>query len=338
MSNILKNIMEWQHWSLVIIICLIISAIGQFATSKQDGNIKEDIKKDTDSLVNSAKETIKNLDTISKNAKIAQNAAMSAYGQLDDTYKITLLNLKKADKNNKAIIENLENTLKAKEDILKSQSEMISKLSGGDSYPYITFFNNKLQLNLHGDYGIPDLRIEIVFLKNYLKINHQACDKYINDGEYNDDIIKFYDQTFKKLYVNKRYQGITIPNEILESIVNDLYAGFDIKFNSGYKSWTQCIRLHKYGVNINKIEQFNILYESKEKKAIYPEDLVKILKLEASPNYKDFSNDFKKSSGLDKYLDYLVILYPFIDKKEFKEKEVDQSLSPLYNNQFRLRD
>lgn len=266
MSISIKSLIDWPYWPVVIIICLIVSAFGQLATSKQDETIKESIKDDTENLVNSAKKTIKNLDTISKNAKIAQNAAMSAYGQLDDTYKITLLNLKKADENNKAIIENLENTLKTKEDILKSQSEMISKLTGGDSYPYITFFNNKLQLNLNGDYGIPDLRIEIVFLKNYLKINHQAYDKYINDVEYNDDIIKFYDQTFKKLYVNKRYQGITIPNEILESIVNDQYAGFDIKFNSGYKSWTQCIRLHKYGVNINKIEQFNILYESKEKK------------------------------------------------------------------------
>jgi hypothetical protein len=118
--------------------------------------------------------------------------------------------------------------------------------------------------------------------------------------------------------------------------MNDNYAGFDIKYNSGFKSWTQFIRLHKNLTNEKQIEIFNILYESKEKRASYPEDLVKRLKIEASPKYKDFATDFKKIYGLEHFhLDYLVVLYPIIETLELKEKEVDQTLSYLSVNQFK---
>lgn len=325
-------------WSLFVLIFLILSGIAQFNASKEDSDKNDSIEKNTKTLIDTANATISNLNDISNKAKEAQEAAEKAYNQLDSTYKNTLLGLEKVDENNKAIIKNLKSTLKAKDEILESQGKMISKLTGGNSYPYITFLGNKLQLHLDGDYGIPDLRIEIVFLKNYFKLDYQICEKYINEGFYNNEIIKFYDHTFTKLYVNKRYQNIIIPNDILDCLINDPYAGFDIKYNSGYKSWTQCIRLHKYGFNTDKIEIFSILYESKEKKAVYPEDLVKTLKVQASPNYKDFYNDFKKASGLEKYLDYLVMFYPIIEKKDFKEKDVDQTLAPLNSRQFILRN
>lgn len=337
-SSLFSSTYNWiKHlpWDVIILVLLFFSALGQYFISKEDEKVKDKIKNNTTNLIKKGKETLDNLNAISINAKIAQKAANEAYSQLDDTYTNTLLGIEKAEENNKGIIENLKNTIKAKDDILKSQEEMISKLTGGNSYPFITILNNTLQLHLDGDYGIPELRIEIVFFKNYLKQNSTNCKKYIEEGLLNDEIIKFYDHTFTKLYVNKRYQSIIIPNEILESIVNDNYAGFDIKFNSGYKSWTQYIRLHKYGINTKQIEIFNILYESKEKRATYPEDLVKRLKIEASPNYKDFNNDFKKINNLEKSLDYVVVFYPEIERIEFKEKEVDQTLSYLTVNQFK---
>lgn len=315
--------------NLLLLAVLIISAFITYLSSNDDAKIKKAIDDKTDTLVDKGKETIDTLNEISKDVAIAQN-------QLDSTYLNSVLNLEQSVLNHQTTLENLKRTIEAKEKILKSQDEMISRLTGGNSYPYFTISNKKLKLHLDGDYGIPDLRIEIFFLKNYQMQEREIFLKYIYEGILNEGIIKFYDNTFPKLYVNKTYQDIIIPNEVLESIMSDDYSGFDIKFNSGYKSWTQYIRLHKNLLNTNQIDIFNILYESKEIKAKYPEDLVKKLKIEASPNYKDFFNAFKKRYHLENFsLGYFVILYPQLDYEELEGNEVDENLSSFVVQQFK---
>lgn len=315
--------------NLLLLAVLIISAFITYLSSNDDAKIKKAIDDKTDTLVAKGKETIDTLNKISKDVAIAQN-------QLDSTYLNSVLNLEQSVLNHQTTLENLKRTIEAKEKILKSQNDMLSRLTGGNSFPYITISHNKLQLHLDGDHGIPDLRIEIFFLNISKNKDNDIYKKYIYEGILNKDIIKFYDNTFTKLYVNKTYQDIVIPNEILESIMKNNDSGFDIRYNSGYKSWTQCIRLHKNMSDTKQIEIFNILYESKEIKVKYKEDLVKKIKIEASPNYKDLFNDFKKVKHLENFFsDYTVILYPNLELLELKEKEVDQTLSRLFVNQFK---
>ncbi|GEC71976.1 hypothetical protein FFL01_15150 [Flavobacterium flevense] len=327
-------------WEAIILFLLFFSAIGQFFISKADGKTKEELRTNTVELIKTGEETINNLNELSDRAKIDQKAANKAYKKLEKTYGNTIIGLENDNENYQAIIDNLKTTLKAKNEILKSQTEMISRLTGGNSYPYIKIEDNKLQIYLEGEYGIPYLNVEISFVKNYLNLSKEEIAKYYATLKLNPtNITLFYNHLFRKLYVNKYYQEIEIPDDILKSLIEDDCSGFDIKFESDYKSWTQRIRLVKNKKDKNRYEVFNVLYESKDKKVKYSEEMAKTLILEATPNFKDFFNDeIKQSKGFEKLnLGYVVIFYPFIDVVEFKESEIDQTAQYFVVNQFKYK-
>lgn len=319
--------------NLVILFLTIIIASFAFYNSIQDEQTKKDIKDNTDSLKKTAKETIENLNGVNLEILESQNQAQETFDRLNLTYNNTLGNLEKTERNYQTSLENLERTIEAKDAILESQKDMISKLTGGDSYPYFTITNKKLKLNLNGKYSIPNLHFEIYFLKDYLKQDPNDIRKFLFEGKLNASIIKLNENTLSKLFVNKNYNGIELSNEALQYIKDDVYSGIDIKFESEFKTWSQAIRLNKNILDNNIIEICNVIYELKETKSENPFELAKRIKAEASINFNLAAEILKKEYNLP--VDNLIILYPRIEILDLKSSEIEKNLNSYSVDEFK---
>ena len=319
--------------NLVILFLTIIIASFAFYNSIQDEQTKKDIKDNTDSLKKTAKETIENLNGVNLEILESQNQAQETFDRLNLTYNNTLGNLEKTERNYQTSLENLERTIEAKDAILESQKDMISKLTGGDSYPYFTITNKKLKLNLNGKYSIPNLHFEIYFLKDYLKQDPNDIRKFLFEGKLNASIIKLNENTLSKLFVNKNYNGIELSNEALQYIKDDVYSGIDIKFESEFKTWSQAIRLNKNILDNNIIEICNVIYELKETKSENTFELAKRIKAEASINFNLAAEILKKEYNLP--VDNLIILYPRIEILDLKSSEIEKNLNSYSVDEFK---
>ncbi|WP_348823324.1 hypothetical protein [Flavobacterium aestuarii] len=285
-------------------------------------------------LVSTGKKTIDNLQGVSEDILDSQNQANVTYKTLKETYAKTIENLEKSERNYKTNLENLERTLDAKNSILESQKDMISRLTGGDSYPYFTISNKKLKLNINGKYNIPNLHFEIYFLKDYLIQEPNNLKKYLFQGILNTNIIKLKENTISKLFVNQYNNGLELSDEVLQHIRDDQYSGIDIKFTSEFKKWSQTIRLNKNILDQNTLEICNVIYELKETKSDNPFELAKRIKAEASIN---FNLPFKLIKEIYKMPinDDLIILYPKIDILELKSNEIEKNLSNYSVDEFK---
>lgn len=324
---------KYMNPNLVILFLTIIIASFAFYNSIQDEQTKKDIKDNTDSLKKTAKETIENLNGVNLEILESQNQAQETFDRLNLTYNNTLGNLEKTERNYQTSLENLERTIEAKDAILESQKDMISKLTGGDSYPYFTITNKKLKLNLNGKYSIPNLHFEIYFLKDYLKQDPNDIRKFLFEGKLNASIIKLNENTLSKLFVNKNYNGIELSNEALQYIKDDVYSGIDIKFESEFKTWSQAIRLNKNILDNNIIEICNVIYELKETKSENPFELAKRIKAEASINFNLAAEILKKEYNLP--VDNLIILYPRIEILDLKSSEIEKNLNSYSVDEFK---
>lgn len=315
---------KYFNWNLAILILLALSALVSYIISLEDNEKKKIIEQKTDTLVKKGKETVDNLNIVSKDVLKSQVQANITFEKLKETYANTIENIEKSELNYKTNLENLEKTIEAKNSILESQNDMISKLTGGNSYPYFTITDKKLKLNVNGRYSIPNLHCEIYFLKNYLKQNPDDLRKYLFKGELSTNIIKLNEITISKLFVNRNYGGIELSNEVLQNIKNDVYSGIDIKFTSDYKVWSQSIRLNKNILDNSIIEICNIIYELKETKSENPFELAVRIKAESSANFNLPSEILRKNMP---FFDNIIILYPKIETLDLKSSEIEKSLN-----------
>jgi hypothetical protein len=324
---------KYLNWNLAILLLLIFSAFVSYKISLEDDEKKKIIEQKTDTLVNTGRETIDNLNIVSKDVLKSQEQANITYEKLKETYANTIENLEKSELNYKTNLENLERTLDAKNSILESQKDMISKLTGGDSYPYFTITNKKLKLNVNGKYSIPNLHFEIYFLKDYLRQDPNDLRKYLFEGKLNGNIIKLNENTLSKLFVNKNYKGLELSNEVLQYIKDDVYSGIDIKFTSEFKTWSQTIRLNKNILDNNIIEICNVIYELKETKSENPFELAKRIKAETSINFNLPIEILQKSNNVS-FIDNLIILYPRIEMLDLKSSEIEKNLNTFSIDEF----
>jgi hypothetical protein len=329
MGKIKKN----MTLNLGILIVLIIGAFFSYKNAENDNEKKGEIEAKTDSLVKTGKETIDNLNSVIIGVVKAQEQADITYNKIQETYDNTIKNLEKSDINYKTNIENLERTLEAKNSILESQKDMISRLTGGDSYPFFTITNKTLTLNVNGKYSIPNLHFEIFFLKNYLKQDPNDLKKYLFEGKLNASIIKLNENRLPKLFVNRNYKGLELSNEILQYIKDDVYSGIDIMFTSDYKKWSQNIRLNKNALDNNIIEICNLIYELKETKSENPFELVKMIKAESSKNF-NLPVEIIKKSYKEFPFDNLIIVYPKIQDLDLKSSEIENNLNSYSVDEF----
>lgn len=327
-------ILKGFSWSLIVVLLLIFSAIAQYKVSLEDDKKKDTIQSNTETLIQKGKETIDNLNRVSNNVLQAEEQANLTYVKLKETYDNSLINIQKTDENKNAIIENLKKTIDAKNSILESQKDMISKLTGGDSYPYFTITNKKLKINVNGKYNIPNLHFEIYFLKNYLKQDPNSLREYLFEGKLNPNIIKLNENTISKLFVNKNYNGLELSDDILQYIKYDQYSGIDIKFTSEFKTWSQAIRLNKNILDNNVIEICNVIYELKETKSENPFELAKRIKAEASVKFNLPIEILKKEYNLP-VNENLIILYPRIEMLELKSSEIEKKLNYYTVDEFK---
>lgn len=326
-------ILKGFSWSLIVVLLLVFSAIAQYKVSLEDDKKKDTIQDNTETLIQKGKETIDNLNSVSNKVVQAQEQANLTYVKLKETYDNSIISIEKTDENKNTIIENLKRTIDAKNSILESQKDMISKLTGGDSYPYFTITNKKLKLNISGKYSIPELHFEIYFLKNYLKQDPNSLREYLFEGKLNTNIIKLNENTLSKLFVNKNYNGLELSKEVLQYIKDDQYSGIDIKFTSEFKTWSQAIRLNKNMLDDNIIEICNVIYELKDTKSENPFELVKRIKAEASIN---FNLPFKLMKEVYKMpINDLIILYPKIDILELKSSQIEKNLNYYTVDEFK---
>lgn len=144
--NWLEQLFEMKKyltWNLGVLILLIFSAYFSFKISQNDDVKKKDIEDKTNLLVNTGKETIDNLNKVSKDVSNSQKQAKLTYDKLEKTYVNTIENIEKSELNYKINLKNLERTLEAKNSILESQKEIINQLTGGNSFPYFTITNKR---------------------------------------------------------------------------------------------------------------------------------------------------------------------------------------------------
>lgn len=328
--------MKTFNWSSIVFFILIVGAFAQYKASNEDEELKKSIKTDTEELNKTAKNTIDNLQSLSQSANESQEKANETFVKLNETYKNTLISISKAEETKSVIIENLKRTLEAKEAILNSQNDMISKLTGGDSYPFFTINNKGLKLNINGKHSIPNLHFEIFFLKDYLRQDSETFRKYLFSGELSSNIIKIYENNPQKLFVNKTYKNIDIPYVILKNIVEYSYSGIDIKFTSDFKTWSQAIRLKRNMFQSETIEICNVIYELKDSKSEDPFELAKRIKTETSQDF-NLDSELMNKMAKQNLFDHLIIIYPKLEILDLKENEIEKTLNTYSVDEFRSK-
>lgn len=333
--NWLEQLFEMKKyltWNLGVLILLIFSAYFSFKISQNDDVKKKDIEDKTNLLVNTGKETIDNLNKVSKDVSNSQKQAKLTYDKLEKTYVNTIENIEKSELNYKINLKNLERTLEAKNSILESQKEIINQLTGGNSFPYFTITNKRLKININGKYSIPNLHFEIYFLKNYQLIDVNEENRYITQRQLNSNFQMLFNQNIGKLFQNTNYEQFEIPENVLQSISNDNSSGFDVFFTSDFKRWSQHIRLNKNALNNDILEISNVIYELKNTKSENPFESSFRIKTQSSVNYNLGTEIYKTITNAP--LDHLIIIYRS-QKLDLKSSEIEKSLNPYTIDEFK---
>jgi uncharacterized protein (UPF0333 family) len=307
--NWLEQLFEMKKYlnlNLGILIVLIIGAVFSFFNSIGDEKTKNEIKDNTDTLVNTAKETVKNLHTVSKNVLISQNQAQKTFDRLNLTYNNTLDNLEKTERNYQTSLENLERTIEAKDATITSQNEIIGQITGGDSYPKITLKNNGFYLSVVGTYNIPDLKIQIGLIQNCLNIPENLTLDYLKGKETEEIYTIKIQKEYSKLWTIPFSQTIEFKNmRNYLTQTNGQMHGFEIYFESAYKKWGQKIRVLSHDGNW---EIADVLYEIPTTQRDNTYSAEKVI-------YEHVSENFPTSSGANPYK-----LVPFFNKSHNQGK------------------
>lgn len=256
-------------YAVIIAIAAFLAAIG----SQHISNTRNLIAKQTENLVDTASETLAQMKDISQGINFT-----------------------------------LEKTLEAKDATISAQKDILGQITGGDSFSSYDLIQKQLRLRIQGDYSIPNLKIKIYFLKNYIKIPFQEINEYLKkDVQNSKSINMIFDGGYEKLFQNVWVKPFELPRDVLSSIYEDDFAGFDIYFTTDYKCWKQSIRLMKNLRHPDRIEYCSFVFEDKNVRSdkITEKSIRRIT--EASP---DFFSYIKETPKLFPSDTYPVILYP----------------------------
>ena len=186
-----------------------------------------------------------------------------------------------SQKINKTINETFHETLEVKDTTIAAQKNIIGVLTGGDSYPSVLFNQKGFLLASSGDYGIPNLKLQIIHIPNYQNCPIESLSLYLNDNKADKNIKIIYDKTFTKSFAGSI--NLIKFSELAINLDKDVSHAFDFNFNSDLKRWTQRIRF--IPVN-NRWEVLNGLEEEisyKEEKGKVPSP--KTIHFKASINF-----------------------------------------------------
>lgn len=204
-------------YAVIITIAAFLAAYGSTQVNKQTKKIGE-----------TAEMTLEELEKASEKINLSLKEAESA-------------NLKLKE-NNQSIVRNLQKTIETKEATIKSKEEVIGLLTGGDSYPSILFKKNKgFYLLVNGEYGIPNLHIQVAYFKDFLNTQIISLASYLNNNIPVDNISLVYSNSFPRTYPRSLH-SIELK-ELNIDLNKEISHGFDFIFTSEYKKWIQRIRL-----------------------------------------------------------------------------------------------
>ena len=210
-------------YAIIIALAAFLAAFGSSRINRQ----RNEIYKTTKEIVDTAKITLDELkiagDSINKSLKEAKEANS------------------KLQENKDKIIETLNKTIENKETTLKAQERIIGILTGGDSFPTILFDKKGFFLASFGEYGIPNLQLQIIHISNYQNCPIESLSLYLNENEIDDNIKIVYDKSFTKTFAGT-IDLISFSDLDVVLDKNKSHA-FDFNFNSDLKRWTQRIRL-----------------------------------------------------------------------------------------------
>lgn len=225
-----------------IFILTVIAAFFVWINSVKDSKIRDQINSGVDTLKIQSDETIRRLKDANRDISVSLEKTKKANEQLAE--------------NNQKISENYRKTIEAKEAIIDAQKDIIGQITGGDSYPSIVMTRNQFFLLVNGTYGIPNLNIQIYYLKDYTKIPSKIVSDYLLNKTQTEYIYEIYNSKCRNLGV-----GIVHPisyDSLKSEFNNKISHGIDIVFQGDFKSWIQRIRL----IPINdKYEVFEELEE-----------------------------------------------------------------------------
>jgi len=235
-------------YAIIVAIAAFFAAYG----SNRINNQRNKTAKLTENLVKTADSTLKELKEAGEKINLS----------LNETEKANL-NLKT---NNDAIVENLKKTIEAKETIIKVKDDILGMLTGGQSYPSILFNENGFWISITGEYGIPNLKLDIVHIKDYEKTPVNSLNKYLAEGYIDSNFKLVYSNTFIKTFAGTlhllKFEDLNLDIDTSKS------QGFDFIFNSNIKKWTQRIRLNLVNNRwevLNGLEEEITYKESKNK-------------------------------------------------------------------------
>lgn len=240
---------------LLTLIGLIIGSYLSFDNDKKSGKMRKGID-DINAIVitteNKLKEASAKLESNIDIAKLNLDKVTLANVQLLETNeKLNKASLQLLDNYNKTL-EALEASNKAKDEAinaqnetLKSKDEIIGLLTGGSSFPRISLKKGGFHISVQGEYSIPDLRIIIYALPNYLNIPAQVTSDYMKGKKTGPSyIFPIYSQQYYMVWAGHLPGSIDIPNFNEYLPTNDgIMNGFDIILETKHKKWKQQIRI-----------------------------------------------------------------------------------------------
>lgn len=211
-------------YAAIVAIAAFVAAIGSDMVNKQ----RNKIESNTQEIVKTANITLNELKVAGENINQSLGEAKQANSKLDV--------------NKDKIIETLNKTIENKEATLNAQATIIGMLTGGDSYPTILLKQSKgFYILVNGEYGIPNLDLQIVYIKDFINVPINSLASYLNDNVTSDNIAQIYSHTFPRTYPRSLH-SINL-SELNIDLNKNLSHGFDFIFTSDYKKWIQRIRL-----------------------------------------------------------------------------------------------
>lgn len=161
--------------------------------------------------------------------------------ELNDVSNVMDTNLNKTEKANEKLEVTYQKTIEALEATIQSKDEVLGMITGGDSYPHIAMTQGQFYLLVNGTYGIPNLNIQIYYLKDYNNIPSKIVSDYLSNKTQTEFIYEIYNSKCRNL-------GVGIVHSISydsfkSEFKNKISHGFDIIYQGDFKSWVQRIRL-----------------------------------------------------------------------------------------------
>jgi len=242
-------------YAVIIAGAAIVAAIGTDKINKQRNNIAEQ----TEKIVKTANVTLDQL-------KIAGDNINESLLKVEEANS-------KLEENKDKIIETLNKTIENNETTLKAQERIIGILTGGDSFPTILFNKKGFYLASFGDYGIPNLKLQIVHISNYQDCPIESLSLYLKENKADKNIDIVYDESFTKTFAGT-FDLISFSDLRIDLDKNVTHA-FDFNFNSNLKRWTQRIRfvpLNGRWEVLNGLEE-EISYKEEKGKIPFPKTI-----------------------------------------------------------------